>query len=199
MTETTVEPLYARPKADPAPLRRIRRLAWPFEIGFAALAIMTGALFVLILAAAYVPGGYVTFNAEGGWLTTDPSTAPPDALPVTAFPLAAQLAGLVLGGIIYGALVKGLWSLHRLFGLYRRGEVFSSGAIGLMRQSGIALVVFAAAPGLAQPLMHALGSPDRNWFHGETIPLLIVGAGLFVFAHIIALGVELQRESKGFI
>jgi len=199
MADSVVEPLYRSQKVQPKSLKRIRTLALPFEIAFAGLAILAGIFALTLLVMAYIPGGYVTFNAEGGWLTLDPSTAPVGALPVTAFSPLTQIAGLVTATFIYGSLIVALWSLHKLFGSYRSGVVFASAPIHLMRRAGIGLIVFAATPGLMQPILRSLGSPDRNWFHGETIPILIVGATLFLFAQIIALGVELERENKGFI
>ena len=199
MTDSVVEPLYRSREKQPEPLRRIRRLALPFEVAFAGLAILAGVFALTLLVMAYIPGGYLTFTAEGGWLTLDPSTAPAGALPVTAFSPLMQIAGLVTVTFIYGGLIVALWSLHKLFGSYRRGAVFASVPIYLMRRAGIGLIVFAATPGLMQPILRALGSPDRNWFHGETLPILIIGAALFLFAQIIALGVELERENKGFV
>lgn len=199
MADATVEALYGDPKTESKSLRRIRRLAWPFEIAFAILAAFAGLFSMLLLVAAYIPGGYLTFNADGGWLTLDPTTAPAGALPVTSFSPVTQTAGLFTVTLTYGGLIVALWSLHKLFQSYRRGEVFAPSPIRLMRRAGLGLIVFAAAPGVMQPLMRSLGSPDRNWFHGETLPILIVGAALFLFAHIIALGVELERENKGFV
>ncbi|MEM6411508.1 MAG: hypothetical protein AAF683_08225 [Pseudomonadota bacterium] len=199
MADSVVEPLYGSRKAEPASLKRIRRLALPFEFAFAGFAVLAGLFFITLLIMSYAPGGYVTFNAEGGWLTLDPATAPEDALPVTAFSPIMQITGLITVTVIYGGLIIALWSLHKLFQSYRKGVVFAPMPIRLMRHAGLGLIIFASAPGLMQPLMRSLGSPDRNWFHGETIPILIVGAALFLFAHIISLGVELERENKGFI
>lgn len=194
-----IEALYVSDLPEPAALKRIRRLALPFEIGFAALTGLAVLLFILILVLAYVPGGYVTFNAAGGWLTFDPSTAPFDAVTVPSLPIMTQLAGLIVGSLVYGALITALWSLHRLFACYRQGDVFTEAPMRLMRRAGLAMILFAAAPGLMQPVMRLLGSPDRNWFHSETLPVLLIGSSLFLFAHIQALGMELQRENKGFI
>ncbi|MEL7453743.1 MAG: hypothetical protein AAGJ50_10275, partial [Pseudomonadota bacterium] len=133
------------------------------------------------------------------WLTFDPSTAPPDGVVVQSLPLVTQLAGLMCGSLIYGALIFALWSLRGLFSCYRKGEVFGTHPIRLMRRAGVLLVLFAAMPGLLQPALRALGSPDRNWFHSETLPILLTGAGLLVFANIIALGTELQRENQEFV
>ena len=199
MTNTVVEALYEQDKPEAEPLSRIRKFAWPFEIGFAFLAGVVALFFLVVLVASYLPGGYVTFNSEGGWLNIDPSNAPENALPITAFSLPLQLAGFLTAGMIYGALITALWSLHKLFGAYREGRVFASEPIRLMRRAGLSLIVFAATPGLMQPLMRILGSPDRNWFHGETIPVFIIGAAMLLFAQIIALGVEIERENKGFV
>lgn len=199
MASLDVELLYRSTRTEPGALRRIRRLARPFEIGFAALSVLAGLFVVMLLVLAYMPGGYVTFNADGGWLTADPASAPADALPAAAFPLATQVAGLFAVGLIHAGLITALWSLHKLFAAYRRGEVFADAPVRLMRRAGLGLIVFAATPGLMQPLLRVLGSPDRNWFHGETLPLLLVGASLFLFANILALGIEIERENRGFI
>ena len=199
MSESRIEPLYPTRPISSEPLRRIRRLAWPLEIAFGVLAGFATLLLVAVLVMAYVPGNYVTFNASGGWLTLDPSNAPPDAVTVPSLPIVTQLCGLVAGLAISGSLILALVSLHRLFGLYRCGIVFSSAAIGCMRRAGYGFLLFGVLPGALQPFMRAIGSPDRNWFHAETIPLLLIGSGLVVFSQIIALGVDLQRENKGFV
>jgi len=194
-----VEPLYARERAEPTPLKHIRRLALPFEVGFAVLTCLGAVLLMLVLILAYVPGDYVTFNADGGWLTMDPATVPADAVSASSLPIATQILGLCAGLLIQGAMIFSLWCLYKLFGLYRRGQVFAERPVMFMRRAGIGLVVFAVSPGLLQPFLRMLGSPDRNWFHSETVPILLIGAGLFVFSYIIALGRELERENKGFI
>lgn len=199
MVKATFETLYAQSKHDPVPLKRIRKFAQPFEVGFALLAGAAVLFFSVLLVLSYLPGGYVTFNDEGGWLTMDPSNAPVDALPVTAFSLKLQIVGTLTAIFTYGSLIAALWSLHKLFGAYRRGRVFASEPIQLMRRASFGLIAFAATPGLMQPLMRVLDSPDRNWFHGETITIIIAGAALFLFAHIIELGVELERENKRFV
>jgi len=199
MTDTVPEALYAQERPDLLPLVRIRRLALPFEIGFAVLAGLAALLIVTVLGLAYSPEAYVTFTEEGGLLTLDPSKAPVDGVRVASLPIVTQIVGLIAGLAISGSLVIALWSLHKLFGSYRRGEVFAEASTRLMRRAGIALVLNAALPGLLQLALRAIGSPDRNWFHPETIPILLIGAGLFIFSYIIALGAELLRENKGFI
>lgn len=199
MAETMVEPLYPTKQAPSEPLRRIRRLALPLEIAFAVLAGLAALLLIATIVLAYVPGGYVTFNAYGGWLSMDPSTAPPDAVTVPSLSVFTQLSGLIAGVAISGSLILALWSLHRLFGLYRRGIVFAAEAIKAMRRAGYGLFLFGILPGAFQPFMRAVGSPDRNWFHAETVPLLLIGGGLVVFSQIIAYGVDLQRENKEFV
>ncbi|MEQ8435663.1 MAG: hypothetical protein RIA71_15640 [Oceanicaulis sp.] len=191
--------LYAEPSPAPAPLRRIQRLAAPFDYGFLGLAGLTALFAVAVFIAAWLPGGHVRFAAQGGAIALDPTTFPPDYQPIAAFSPGLLLAGSMVFIIVYASLASGLYALHRLFRAYREGRVFEAEPIALMRKAGAALAIFAAAPGVAQPGLRALGSPDRNWFHGETLPLLLIGAGLFVFAHIIELGREIELENKGFI
>jgi len=201
MLDARVETLYRSDAEteEPIALRQIRWISSPFEIGFALLAGLATVLFLTILVLAYVPRRYVTFTADGGWLTIDPSTAPVDGVTVSSLPIVLQAAGLVLAGVIYASLLLALWSLKRLFACYRQGIVFADAPIRHMNRAGAGLVIYALAPGLAQPVMRALGSPDRAWFHGETIPILLTGGGLFVFARIMALGVRIAQDNKGFV
>lgn len=194
-----IEPLYQTERTESVTLARLRRLALPFEVGFAILVGLSLLLLVAVLALAYLPGGYVTFNSEGGFLTLDPSTAPSDAVTVGSLLIATQVFGLIAGLAIQGALIFSLWSLYKLFGLYRKGTVFAAAPVGYMRRAGGGVALFAVLPGLLQPLLRRLGSPDENWFRSETIPLLLIGGGLFLFSYIIALGMELQRENKEFV
>jgi hypothetical protein len=68
-----------------------------------------------------------------------------------------------------------------------------------MRRAGAFLIAYALAPGLLQPVVHAAGLMDRDWFHGHSVASLIVGAALFVLAYVIALGREIEKDGKGYI
>ena len=196
-----IEMLYAPRKRESPARRRIRMLSLPFELAFGAAAVLTVILLATILVLAtgtetpYLrideAGAYITFNAV--------SSAPAGSIPVSDLALATRLAGAVVVATLYGSLAAAFVSLCRLFGHYRRGEVFARGAVGLMRQAGVWLIVFALVPAVSQPLMRSLGSPDRAWFHSVSIVALLVGGALFILALITQLGREIEHEGEGYI
>jgi hypothetical protein len=193
-------PLYAEEKPDSPARQRIRRLSWPFEWLFAALAALAAAFALAVLFFALFPGvAAIWLNAENSWLVFGGDAPPRGATAFNALPLATQA---IAGGayiLISGSLIAAFFCLRALFHCYRQGDVFGAAPQAWMSRAALALIVFALAPGGVQPLLRALGSPDRNWFHTHSIAALIVGAALFVFARVVALGREVERESKEFI
>ena len=123
----------------------------------------------------------------------------PGSIKISDVPLASRLIGLFPLTTIQGALIAAFYCLHKLFGAYRRGLVFTQTAISWMRRAGVALIVFALAPALFQPLVRAAGLRDHAWLHGHTIAALLIGASLFVLASVIALGRQIEEESRGYI
>lgn len=195
-----VERLYAEPAPDAPALKRIRRLSLPFELVFLALAGLVALVYAAtVLAALFYSGEQFRLTAEGPTLYLGGAAFAPDSIKISDVPLTSRLLGLLPLTAIQGALCAAFYYLHRLFGTYRRGLVFSETAIGAMRRAGIALLVFAIAPGLFQPLVRAAGLRDEAWLHGHTIAALLVGAALFVLASVIALGRQIEEESKGYI
>jgi len=200
MSNSETISLYAPNSKERTPLKRIRRFSRPFEIGFALLAGALGLFSVFLLIMAFAPGGpFVFVSPEGGWFTTDPANAPVGAVAFRELPIIAKVVGIIAAIFIQGAQIAGFVLLSRLFGCYRRGVVFDAAPISMMRRAGIALVLAALAPGLMQPFVRAAGALDENWFHVESVASLLVGAALFLFAHIMALGMEIERENKGFV
>ena len=187
-------------KAPSASLERIKRLSRPFEIGFAGLALLSAAFFIFLVVMAFVPGGpFVFIGQGGGYFVTDPAKVPAGYIPVRELVPVAIGVGLIAAVFITGSKIVSFILLSRLFGCYQLGNVFGDRSITLMRQSGFALVVAAFAPAIAQPFVRVAGALDENWFHGSSVAALMVGSALFLFAHIITLGLELERENKGFV
>lgn len=191
--------LYA-PEAAPSPARqRIRRLSQPFEWLFTALTGLTVAFAVLVGVLALWPGAdAIWMGKDAVWIVLD-DRPPAGTIPFHALPLATQLAGAAVFALVQGALAAAFNFLRRLFHAYRGGDVFGVVPEQLLYRAGAALIAYAALPGVFQPLMRALGSPDREWLHAGTIAALLIGATLFVFARVIALGREVEREMKGFV
>lgn len=186
--------------ADSPARRRIRRMSLPFESLFAVLTglVVAGVLTVLIVGVLPGPAS-IWIGADNTWLVWASDTPPPDTMPFSALPGPTRLAG---GGAflgIAGSLGAGFWFLRALFGAYRRGDVFGAAPQGHMKSAAIALIVFALAPGLLQPLLRLAGSPDRAWFHGHSLAALMVGGVLIVLARVMALGREVERETREFV
>lgn len=195
-----VERLYAAPKAESPALRRIRRLSLPFELIFAALAGVVALVYVATLAAAlFYSGEQFRLTAEGPTLYLGSDAFAEGSVKISDVPLASRLIGFVPLTLIQGALIASFYCLHRLFGAYRRGVVFAEEPVRWMRRASVALIVFALAPGLMQPIVRAAGLMDRNWLHGHTIAALLVGGALFVLASVITLGREIEKEGEGYI
>ncbi len=192
--------LYAVPAPESPARRRIRRLSLPFEIGFGVLSFLTALATLIVVAAALWPGLDVLWMGEDNvWLVLPGDRPAAGAVSFAGLPLATQAMGGLAFIAVNGALFIAFIMLMRLFAGYRRGDVFGDTAQRLMQRAGGALVVFALAPGALQPLLRLAGSLDRAWFHGHSVAALIVGAALFVFARVVALGREIEREAGEFI
>jgi hypothetical protein len=195
-----VEHLYAAPRAESKALRRIRLLSLPFEILFAALtAVMVATYAVVILAGLFYEGENFRLTQSGPTVFLGDDRYPADSIRVADVLLAARLVGLVLVTAIHGSLIAALFSLHKLFGCYRRGAVFAQAPIQWMRRAGFFLIAFGLAPALVQPVVQAAGLMDRDWLHGHSIAAVLVGGALFVLAYVIALGRELEQEGEGYV
>ncbi len=197
---TDITTMYAAARPESGALKRIRLLSYPFEFLFGILAVLQAlAMISLIGAGAFYSGPYLRINPEGVWLLFDLADAPRDSIAIGSLPLVTLLAGAGAIIIIFGAAGMAYYNLSKLFSFYRRGIVFANQTVAMMRKCGFWLIFAALAPGLTQPLMRLVESPDRNWFHGHSLAQLIGGAALFVLAGVIALGREIERDQKGFI
>lgn len=196
-----IEMLFSAPAQESPARRRIRRLSLPFELAFGVAAALTLTLLATILVLAVGPETpYLRVGEAGAYIAFGGARSVPEgSVPVSALPLAARLAGAVVVATLYGSLSLAFVNLSRLFGHYRRGEVFADQAVGLMRQAGVWLVLFALAPAVSQPLMRSLGSPDRAWFHSVSVVALLIGGALFVLALITQLGREIEDEGEGYV
>jgi hypothetical protein len=195
-----VEQLYTAPKPESPALKRIRRLSLPFELIFAALAGLVALVYLATLAAAlFYTGEHFRLTAEGPTLYLGSDAFAPGSVKISDVPFLSRLIGFVPLTLIQGALVAAFYCLHRLFAAYRRGLVFAEEPVRWMRRAGAALILFALAPGVMQPLVQAAGLMDRNWLQGHTIAALLVGGALFVLASVITLGREIEEEGEGYI
>ncbi|MCC7267034.1 MAG: DUF2975 domain-containing protein [Caulobacteraceae bacterium] len=193
---TTAVDLFAPQQPSPA-LTRLRRLSRPFEILFAGLAVLALIFLAGLAVGGAIPNPYLRIGPHGCFIAFSGALA--GTIPVTDMSLVTRAVGLVAISSIFGAVAYAFWNLRALFAGYRRGEVFTEGAVAAMRRAGAGLIVFALAPALTQPVLRAVGSLDRAWFHGHSVAALITGAALFVLAAVFALGQEIAREAEGYV
>lgn len=195
-----VEHLYAEAAEEPPALRRIRHLSLPFEIVFLLLAgLVTLVYLATVLAALFYTGEHFRLTENGPTFYLGSERFAPGSIKIADAPLTSRLLGFIPLTIIQGSLIAAFYCLHRLFAAYRQGLVFTEPTISWMRRAGVALIIFAIAPGLFQPLVRAAGLRDQAWLHGHTIAALLIGAALFVLASVIALGRQIEEEAKGYI
>ena len=199
-----VQQLYVAPQASRPALRRIRRLSLPFEILFAALAMLNALLLLMVVWIVFYGGQHsglhLFVGPDSGELIVGEITAyPRDSIDVSELPLRSRLAGLIIAVGVLGSIVAACYCLHRLFGAYRRGIVFAEAPIRWMRRAGFFLVAAGVAPFAFQPLVQAAGLLDERWLPRQSLAFLIIGAALFVLANILALGREIEREGEGYV
>ena len=188
--------LFVPPPTSAARMR-LRRLSRPFELLFAGLAVLALILLASLAAGGAIPNPYLRIGPHGSFIAFSGAMA--GTIAVTEMPLATRAVGLVAVSAIFGAVAFAFWNLRALFAGYRRGEVFTGASIASMRRAGAGLIVFALAPALTQPMLRAVGSVDRAWFHGHSVAALISGAALFVLAAVFALGQEIERDAEGYV
>jgi hypothetical protein len=192
--------LYAPGGAHSPARQAIRRLSLPFEWLFAVLFALTVLAMVALLFFALAPGfGSIWLEPGNTWLLLGEDAPPANAVQFNALSPLTQFIAAAAFALLAGSLAASFFFLRALFRCYRAGEVFGAPPQRHMQRAAIALVTFAFAPAALQPLLRAVGSPDRAWFHTHSVAVLIMGAGLFVFARVIALGREIEREAKEFV
>lgn len=192
--------LFAPSRRESPARRGIRRLSAPFAVIFAALGGLTALAALAVFAFAIAPGAdAIWIGPENTWLVLGRDQPPPGTVSFRSLPLSTQLVAGAVFTAIAGSLTAAFAFLHRLFAHYQRGDVFGAAPQAAMKHAALALIVFALAPGGLQPLLRAVGSPDRAWFHGHSLAALLVGAALLVIARVMALGREIESETEEFV
>ncbi len=93
-----------------------------------------------------------------------------------------------------------LANLRGLLRLYAAGVVFAAENGAHIKHIGLGLVAYAVAPCLGNELvMLADHGVDMAWFHASEARALILGAFLFVLAHVTEVGREIEQDRDGFV
>lgn len=104
---------------------------------------------------------------------------------------------LVLGAVTaltFAALFKCLYHLHRLFGDYSRGEIFTRESVGQLRRFGIACLLWGVMS-FVWGLSLALSMHPSRPFPGHADSLAI-GIVIIVIAWFMDMAVDLREENE---
>lgn len=119
---------------------------------------------------------------------------------VEGLSLAAKASSVALGLLVTGCYLWVLWALHRLFGLYARGIVFSHETASAVRQVGIGLLTIdpmrILVSALTGPVL-TLARTTQPFFNVDVQVSMLV-AGLFVVAigGVLSLAQELHDADQ---
>lgn len=114
-----------------------------------------------------------------------------------------QTAGLTLGrrlvlgavtALTFGILFKCFYHLHRLFGKYSRGQIFTRESVGQLRQFGIACLLWGVMKFLWGVSL-ALSMHPQKSFEGHT-DAFVIGGILIVIAWFMDMAVDLREENE---
>ncbi len=191
-----------------APDRRLisqsRILSW---VVLAAL-LVSLVIDVAEISALALRAGSISGIMNGGFAFVldfppfSPSTEsiPAAFIPVSQLPMwqSAMAALLLTLRLLPGAVI--LSSLYALLRLYADGLIFTSKNTVQIRRIGWALLAFAAVPLLTHASLFAAGlSPVVVKLEERQLHAAVAGIIVFVVAHVMAFGDEIERDRAGFI
>lgn len=104
---------------------------------------------------------------------------------------------LVLGAVTaltFGTLFKCVYHLHRLFGNYSRGEVFTRESVRQLRQFGIACLLWGVMNFLWGVSLATSAYPAKS-FHGHA-DSFVIGAIIILIAWFMDMAVDLREENE---
>jgi hypothetical protein len=109
-------------------------------------------------------------------------------------PLAHRLIVGAVTALAFAALLKCVYHLHRLFGDYSHGEIFTRASVGQLRQFGIACLLWGVMNFL-WGLSLALSAHPQRTFQGHA-GSFVLGAILIVIAWFMDMAVDLREENE---
>jgi hypothetical protein len=198
--QTAIEPFKAaRPPAD-AP-RRLAIRRWSAR-GAAALTLVL----VLALAATIaLAAGVAVYDGPGiafgvGGLHVGAGATQDGLVPLTAFSRDQRLVGALAVCVLLAPVVFMLYCGRALLACLAAGQIFSDRAAWLLRCLSVGVVLGAASPFAAHGL-GLLAGVDRDpaELHPQQIMALAAAVLLLIFARVVKLGQDIERERDGFI
>jgi hypothetical protein len=103
---------------------------------------------------------------------------------------------LILGAVtavLFGTLFKCIYHLHRLFGNYSRGEVFTKESVGQLRKFGVACLLWGVMSFLWVLSLALTANPMKSFqAHFDSFA---IGAIIIVIAWFMDIAVDLREEN----
>ncbi len=193
-------PVRREPRQPPSLPSRVRVFSRVLSFGFVALALLSTALIVTVLATMVShPGGMVGLGPHGGWLDTS-GHMPKGYTALGDLPAREKLTYLLVAVVREGPKLGILLNQAALFGLYAQGEVFQPANARRLRDTGAWLVIDGVAPFLCHLALSATGlEVDRRWVHLGSVQEVVLGLLLFVMAAVMTLGREIEQDGRQFV
>jgi hypothetical protein len=104
---------------------------------------------------------------------------------------------LVLGvvtALTFGTLFKCFYHLHRLFGNYSRGEIFTRESVRQLRQFGVACLLWGVMNFIWVASLATATHPEKS-FHGNA-DSFVIGAIIILIAWFMDMAVDLHEENE---
>lgn len=199
-------PTDDRPSEAPSQ-RRIRQASRALSLLFGAM-LVAEIVFGAGLGLAFVvpiAGDHLLIGPKGMLLNLwfGPSIhapGPAGYLPVEGLPAVQRLAHVAMGFVVFIPSLMIFWNLRALFRLYGRGVVFAAENARLIKHIGVWLVLTALGPLVSVSVLTALHMVvDHAWFHGDTIPKIVLGAVVYVVGMVMEVGREIEEEQGQFV
>lgn len=188
--------------------RRIRSASRILAILFGVI-FVANCVFALGMILAFVipfAGDHLLIGPKGMLLSLGPqpahaAVAPPIGyVTVAGLPLIQRLAHVAVSPLVILPLLMIFWNLRQLFRLYGKGVVFSEANARLIKHIGLWLGANALQPLVTTSVLAAVHMRiDQNWFHGDTIPKIVLGGVVYVIGMVMEVGRQIEEEQGQFV
>jgi hypothetical protein len=129
-----------------------------------------------------------------------PALPPAGYVSVAGLPPIQRLAHVAVAPIVALPGLMIFWNLRQLFRLYGQGTVFAEANARRIKHLGLWLVASALQPLVTTTVLAAVHMRiDQNWFHGDTIPKIVLGGVVYVIGMVMAVGHEIEQVRGQFV
>ncbi|HLW82765.1 MAG TPA: DUF2975 domain-containing protein [Candidatus Acidoferrales bacterium] len=110
--------------------------------------------------------------------------------------LAYRLFLGIVTAVTWAIAVKGFYHLHRLFGNYSRGGVFTRDSVSQLRKFGIASVLWGVMSFLWLASLAISMHPAKTFRGNADASSIVLGVAIIVIAWFMDMAVDLREENE---